>query len=259
MTEEFRYRSKGFVNVPYNWYKYKRGTLFFDRDPDSISGLLLPCYHAGCFRIARSTLSDSLVYGTAYRFEPLPSQIRQRESALLGLMLDRLRCAWPQPHLPVEVWLKITPFLLHESAAALAVEAMMSAPELVLARYTGLFSTLDLSQNVYASYVKFEGVRYVKLLRNATAQEAREGEYLLLDAAKHANVCHVHIAFDICGIRQVQFASSGRILPKTEPVRGLWWRRLSIPEGLSKIYHGPSGVSNQIPEPLLPAGTKPFI
>jgi len=142
--------------------------------------------------------------------------------------------AFPQPHLPTELWLKIADLLTSLSAAAgVAQITLQDAPgPSKLARY---LTMLDLSQDVYASYVRFEGVRYIKTLRNTNKTQAAAGEYRLLDASKGRSIHKVYVAFDHLGVRQVQFACPNRVLPGPDTVPGLWWKQLCRGKGIPSL------------------------
>jgi hypothetical protein len=197
----------------------------------------VPCYHVKCFRFGRSVLSPAYLANTAYEFEPTPSEDRRRENALRSNAAGAggLPQLFPLQHLPAELWLKIARLVVREWAIATVPRVVLSVGPFLVDHIGGRVE-VDLSRDVYASYASFEGVRYIQALRNATKVEAEiTGEHLILDAAKSPSIHSIHLAFDHLGIRQVLFVSPNRILSGPDSAPGLWWRRLSRQEGISKI------------------------
>jgi len=196
---------------------------------------LVPCYHIACFHVAQAALSPELFVALAYQFQPTRLDSRRREVYLQHQAAGQLGQAFAKPHLPTELWLKIAALLVSVSAAAgVAQIKLKDAPS--PSKPASSLSMLDLSRDVYASYVQFEGVRYIKALRNRRRAQAAAREYLILDAAKARTIHKVYVAFDHLGVRQVQFACPNRVLPGSGSVPGLWWKHLSREEGISRLW-----------------------
>jgi hypothetical protein len=213
----------------------------------------MPCCHSGCFKSAQDCLTRELLLAAEHWFDLSPSQARRREASLRQTMVGNLRQAFPDRHLPDELWLNIAARLVREFAASLLLQAasQVEMPKLEhLNQQHVTKPTVSLFQPVYATYVMFEGIRYIHNLRNATEAEAREGEHLLLAPESGQIIDRVYVGSDHFGIRLVRFASSGRVLPEAGFPPGLWWTCLTKENGI-QWFQALSDVSAN-PCPLLP-------
>lgn len=241
ISEKFRFRARqGWTSSKYDstgtWseVKYDGHRIHMCCHTCRRKQAVVPCYHFECFRVGQSSLSPKLLGALAYNFDPPPLGERQREMLLKHRTVEGLRRAFPLVHLPVELWFKIAePLIRQVAVAAVAQTELGDAQDPWQSPDDGL--KIDLSRDVYASYVLFDGVRYIRALRNATEAEAAPGESLVLNPATDRVVDKVHIAFDHLGVRGVQFASADRVLPGADSVPGLWWRQLRQSDGISII------------------------
>ncbi|KXX73655.1 putative tRNA sulfurtransferase [Madurella mycetomatis] len=201
------------------------------------------CFHATCVRINRQVPSPKKFFAaTRYLFETSAREDRQRELLLQRLMVEVLRRAFTNSHLPVELWFRVARHLVREFAIITAQSQVRV--------HASAGAQIDLSRDVYASYAIFEGIRYLKTLRNATEAEAERGEYLLMDARRGRVVQHIYIAFDHLGIRQVQFASANRVLPGPGAIPGgMKLRGISV---VSEALRIPAGPGWPVREPASP-------
>lgn len=95
-------------------------------------------------------------------------------------------------------------------------------------------SLVDLSRDVYAQYVRIEGVLYVRSLYNSSSSEDKSGEVQVFKPCQGRVVRSIYIRYDHLGIRDICFA-----LPKDDllnnPVCGIWWTELSREDGILQV------------------------
>jgi hypothetical protein len=169
-----------------------------------------------------SGVLPELLSVTNHDFESLALECRRREAFFQPLIIDKLRDVFAPVHLPTEIWIKIAAHLVRECAVVTAQTQVQKYKD------KALDCEIDLSKDVYASYVLFDGVRYIQSLRNITKAEAEEGEYRILDASKAGTVDKMYTAFDHLGIRELQFAAPNRVLAGPDSILGVWWRHVSM-------------------------------
>jgi hypothetical protein len=153
-------------------------------------------------------------------------------------MVVNLRQAFPDRHLPDELWLDISTLLIREFATLLLLQAasQVEMPKLGdLNQQLVTKPTVSFLQPVYATYVMFEGTRYIQDLRNATEAEECEGEQLLLPPESGRTMDRVYVGSDHFGVRSVRFASSDRVLPGADFAQGLWWTCLTKDNGIQSF------------------------
>lgn len=224
ISNEFRFERGGWAKVSYKGFRIH---MCCGRC-GPYSAETAHCFHATCVKINRQVPSPRKFFAaTRYLFETSPREDRQRELILQRLMVEALRRAFATSHLPVELWFRIARHLVREFAIITA--------QAQVRHHASAGVQIDLSRDVYASYAIFEGIRYLKTLRNTTEAEAERGEYLLMDARRGRAVQDIYIAFDHLGIRQVQFASPNRVLPGPAAIPGVWWRHLTSEGGISTV------------------------
>lgn len=172
-------------------------------------------------------MSPKFLATTHYSFRPPILEEQRRTDHILQILTERVKVFWTKG-LPDELCRMIAGFLIREAAVVTAQE---------LANQESVSnSILDLSQDVYVRYIRIDGIRYVRSLRNASRPAVEPGEELLLDAQTARNIRNIHIGEDHLGIRHVQIPPSGNVSSKPElSLPGLWWRQLSELGGISKL------------------------
>lgn len=185
------------------------------------------CFHGQCYDFRLYTVSPKFLATTHYSFRPPILEEQRRTDHILQILTERVKVFWTKG-LPDELCRMIAGFLIREAAVVTAQE---------LANQESVSnSILDLSQDVYVRYIRIDGIRYVRSLRNASRPAVEPGEELLLDAQTARNIRNIHIGEDHLGIRHVQIPPSGNVSSKPElSLPGLWWRQLSELGGISKL------------------------
>lgn len=181
----------------------------------------VPFFHRRCFEFTLNLITPNFLAATEYNFQPPSYDSRRRHDLIRSLLLPKLPV-----RLPHEILAMVAEFLVHECAVVTAQEQMLqdASPS---------ESLVDLTRNVYAEYHKFDGVYYIKSLRNSGSKKGKN-KLLLLDVQKKGTVCKVFVAEDHLGIRSVQFAPSNTTsMPR--PIPGAWWKDISRPGGITKI------------------------
>ncbi|QPG94272.1 hypothetical protein C2857_005567 [Epichloe festucae Fl1] len=104
-------------------------------------------------------------------------------------------------------------------------------------------SAIDLTLDVYATYVSIEGVSYLRSLRNSPPKIDAKGRRIL--DARHSRVIRtIYVGYDHVGIRHVHFD-----LPEQGDIRslyldccGIWWKQLTRNSGLSRLVTQSDGL-----------------
>ncbi|CVK92453.1 uncharacterized protein FMAN_07349 [Fusarium mangiferae] len=163
------------------------------------------CFHARCHESRFYSITPAFLAATHYTYSLSLSEERRRARYIQQALAYNLQHAglWPR-ELPTELWTMVAGLLLEDCAALTAQEQLHgcdSAEEY----------TLDLTQHVYASYVKMDGQSYVKNLRNTARTDVKgESHIILLTPGIYAEENEgkdMFVAEDHLGIRQIVFVS----------------------------------------------------
>ncbi|KAM5352737.1 hypothetical protein ACJ41O_005459 [Fusarium nematophilum] len=180
------------------------------------------CFHGRCHEFRFYSVTPTFLAATHYAFAPGVSDERRRADYIqqaLSRNLQRAGC-WPR-ELPPELWLMVARLLVEPSAVLTAQEQVHGCDA------TG-DSVLDLTQPIYASYVKIDGRCYVKSLQNIAGASPNKGTRLLLPAPSTEGR-DIFVAEDHLGVRQVVFVSPKRRdeWRRNHPnLPGAWWRHV---------------------------------
>ncbi|KAG5766485.1 hypothetical protein H9Q72_005450 [Fusarium xylarioides] len=166
---------------------------------------------------------DTFLAATCYSYDPPLSEERRRARYIEQALVYNLQQArlWPR-ELATELWTMVAGLLLEDCAAFTAQEQLRecdSAEEY----------TIDLTQPVYASYVKIDGRVYVKNLRNT----GKTDFHMLLTpgiCADENEGMDMFVAEDHLGIRQIIFASPKRCdewCRSHSSAPSAWWKHIS--------------------------------
>ncbi|KAI1103613.1 hypothetical protein F4804DRAFT_352833 [Jackrogersella minutella] len=193
------------------------------------------CFHDDCYKFARrnfGTFDISPVFEAVSRFNfhpPLSGELnKQRDKRLEALIVRNIKKEpWPK-HFPNELWLMIARYLLRECAMSTALQQAITPPS--------HDSFINLSRDVYAQYVMFDGTFYLKGLENSDSPVG--GAKLLSQGNKgRSKVRKIYIVEDHLGIRNIEFLSQYDAKPPAHDLEamGMWGRRISDPNGISVI------------------------
>ncbi|KAI1209198.1 uncharacterized protein F4807DRAFT_467816 [Annulohypoxylon truncatum] len=196
------------------------------------------CFHAECSVFARNILkiedvSQNFLDGTRFGFAPplWGGLERFRANRLSELLAEKLKKEYWPKSLPNEIWRMITDNFVRECAIVTAYEQTLSAS-------LPPGNTINLSRDVYAEYTTFDGIRYLKTLRNP---EDRKGHgELVLRGQEVGSIREVYVIDDHFGVRDLLFVSDkdrlDRILPSPSSLpSGTWVRRISTPLGIWNV------------------------
>lgn len=183
------------------------------------------CFHGHCYETRFYSVTPAFLAATHYTFTPSVGEEQRRAEHIQRALARNLQWAvvWPQK-LPRELWLMVAGLLVQDCAT-------ITAQEQVQASNTVDDSVLDLTQSVYASYVKIDGRYYVKSLQNKAGASGGKGTCLVLPArTARQESKDMFVAEDHLGIRRVVFISPKRRDEwcRNHPsVLGAWWRHIS--------------------------------
>ncbi|KAJ4323629.1 hypothetical protein N0V84_004237 [Fusarium piperis] len=173
-------------------------------------------FHSSCFKFKPFTISNDFLAITAHSTRLSELEESRRFKRIQRLLAPKIYELLPA-NFPFELMTMIAGHLVRESA-------------MVTAKNQSVFSqasdiTVNLSEDVYASYSVVDGVRYISSLRNLDTDNG--GEYhRVLNAKQQGVVSSIRICEDHLGIKFVQFLPLTTSPSKAPVVRG-WWRDIS--------------------------------
>lgn len=176
--------------------------------------------HSQCRFFQLHEISESFLATTHYTFQPSSREEKRRAERTEKLLANKLQGTITSDSFPLELWLMVASYLTRECA-------VITGQEQALKRSSTQDDIIDIQGFMFASYVIFDGVQYVKTLRSSTRTDAAEGERLLQDSRKTSVIKKVYIAEDHLGIRMVLFRSPDSFLSDSCASQGLWWRAIS--------------------------------
>lgn len=177
------------------------------------------CFHEDCFAFKSFSLSPNFKHATHYDFTPSASDEVLRSRRIQRTLARKLALG-VMGGMPEELGYMVAEHLVRECS-------IVTCQELTLQSH-GSDSEVDLSRDVYATYVSFEGIQYVQSLSN-DSPASRHGAKteLLLDAKHGDSLRNVYVAYDHLGIRRVYMETSkSPSPPAVPPTRGVWWSGL---------------------------------
>ncbi|KAF5020171.1 hypothetical protein F66182_7811 [Fusarium sp. NRRL 66182] len=187
------------------------------------------CYHDSCYEFRFYSVTLAFLDATLYSFEPSAREKMRRTRYIRQELSRNLQrtSKWPR-ELPAELWHMVAGYLLEDCATLTAQEQVYDCDN------TGE-SELDLTRSVFASFVKVDGLYYVKDLHN-TAEASTGMQTCVLPAAtmlanqekKQADK-DLFVAQDHLGIRRFVFVSAKHCEEwcRNPPnVPGAWWKHI---------------------------------
>ncbi|VUC36974.1 unnamed protein product, partial [Clonostachys rosea] len=181
-------------------------------------------FHEVCLRGLRGEALREVLYRTAYSYVPFPQEFKRRLLCLKDMFAPRLELLQPLPN-----ELKI--MVVERCLPSLTTQYILSADSIEHGDFE-----LDLTEPIWARYIKFEGHYYVSALTNRPPVTDGPGaepkdQYMLKMEKPEGPVVGMHIALDHLGIRKVVLSGNNKVNPadyKTNPSLGGW---VSLPLG----------------------------
>lgn len=187
-----------------------------------------PCFHDDCLSARLFLVSPKFLATTEYSYTPSICEERQRQGLILRTLAAKLKRG-SLNQLSRELCHMVAGYLVHECA-------VVTAQELAL-NLCASGCSIDLSRDVYASYVNIDGIPYIQCLRNSpcSGREAR-GERLF-ESGQARLVRRIYVGYDYVGVRHILFVSCKDELAaySTLYTRRLWWRELVRDDGIMEV------------------------
>ncbi|KAI0882241.1 uncharacterized protein GGS22DRAFT_191411 [Annulohypoxylon maeteangense] len=200
------------------------------------------CYHPECWKFALDTyktralseyferaISPNFERATRFSFCPplWGMQEKERAGRLRNLLAGKLKKEqWPMT-LPNETWGMIASYLIRESVIVTAFEQTFGDPT--------PNSRIYFDKDVYAEYVMFEGIRYLKSVRNAGGPMGHR-DTLILRGQDTGTIRQGYILEDHFGIRDVLFTADEEHQPPNRFIPlGVWVRHISDSDGIQSV------------------------
>lgn len=177
------------------------------------------CFHEGCYAFKPSPLSPNFIPATHYDFTPSASDGVRRRRRIRRTLARKLGSG-VLAAMPEELCLMVAEHLVRECAITTCQE---------LTSYSGGRDTdVDLTSDVYVTYVSVEGIHYVQSLDNEPRKRGGGKVELLFDSKRQGAVQKAYVAYDHLGIRDIFLDTPPKDgPPPSSPVtRGVWWERL---------------------------------
>lgn len=175
-----------------------------------------------CAKHAPSTSRTSLLKVLEYQYKPSPIETSTRLTWLQSKSARILKHA--KPHLPQELRLQIARYLLQGTALhRCAVAYTHTLPKNI----ESSSSRIRLSAEIWARFIKFEGIQYISSLANSR-DDYHTTCVFTPDPAQLADC--ILIGENYLGVMQILFCSSVHI-PAVERHHGLWWRIIRLRGG----------------------------
>lgn len=175
------------------------------------------CFHQDCYAFKPSPLAPNFIPATHHDFTPDPAGELPRRRRLQRTLARKLGLG-VMAGVPAELRYMVAEHLVRECA-------VISCQELTSLSH-GSGAEVDLSRDVYATYVSFEGIHYVQSLDNNPRPSGGKAQ-LLFDSKQGHPLRNIYVAYDHLGIRDVYVETSENPLPPSVPAtRGMWWRSL---------------------------------
>ena len=177
------------------------------------------CFHQDCYAFKPSPLSHNFIPATHHDFTPdRPAEARR--SRRIQRTLARKLGQGALPGMPAELRYMVAQHLVRECA-------VVSCQELTSQSH-GSGAEIDLSRDVYATYVSFEGIQYVQTLGNDPPPGGGQAAELLFEAKQGHSSLNIHVGYDHLGVRGIHVKTPENPLPPFFPAtRGMWWKGFS--------------------------------
>lgn len=178
------------------------------------------CFHQDCYAFKPSPLSPNFIPATHHDFTPSASDGVRRRRRIQRTLTRKLGLGILSA-MPEELCYMVAEHLIRECV-------IINLQELTSQFYVFPLD-VDLSRDVYATYVSFEGIQYVQSLQNNPHPDSGDkmGE-LLFDAEQGHDLRNVYVSYDHLGVRGVHMETSEITSPPSVlATRGMWWRSLS--------------------------------
>ena len=198
-----------------------------------VDGFHYNCYH---FRLSEFTygLPRRLAF-TEYRERPPADHDTLRRRYIAHALSPKLGSSFLKG-LPGEICHMVADLLVRESAIVSFQEiATVSAPPV---------HKVDLSSDIYAQFVKIEGVGYIQALSNEQSTNAKGQVRVFKTRRRRAVqsvysrmrvVPNVYFRRDHFGFRSVWFTLPGDELSRSLEAKGVWWTKASCDEGFQQV------------------------
>ncbi|KAH0427535.1 hypothetical protein CcaCcLH18_09600 [Colletotrichum camelliae] len=183
------------------------------------------CYHVDCYQLRLYSITPTFLTATEYSFTPSPDEERRRSEYIRQILACKLeQMVFGAQSLPYELWLMVARHLVRQCALHMAQSQVRAADKVG-------DTVLDLTQSVFASYLKINGRYYIKRLQNSPDPSSGSGCCLLLPAqnSREEDV-NIFVAEDHIGIRRVVFVSPKQLEERCRSqssVPSAWWKHIS--------------------------------
>ncbi|KAJ0159919.1 hypothetical protein CTA2_8892 [Colletotrichum tanaceti] len=194
-----------------------------------LNGQVTGC-HSICADFKLKATITSCLRVLAHQYEPLPCETAMRMRWLRTRFSSTVLLP-TRPRLPQELRLQIAAEFLRDAA---------DASRFAMAQTRHLPSDMQMetrrvhvSADIWASFVEYEGVRYLASVRNGSDNIHKWPIYQVDPAGPVCSV--VHVAENYLGIRKLLFCRSARDTPLMTRQPGLWWRTILLTPGRDQV------------------------
>ncbi|KAI0149967.1 hypothetical protein F4776DRAFT_672115 [Hypoxylon sp. NC0597] len=195
------------------------------------------CFHAECYQSTNVfKITPQFRAAIRYSFQPPVhgSSAKYRNDRLHGVVVRDLKREPFPKQLPNEIWRII--------ARSAPMEFLMFSSHEQVRRIQTRDSFVEFSRDVYARFIMYGGLSYLKELSNSPSPDSK-GEVLLFRGQPMRKVRKIYIAGDHLGVRGVKFVSVDSPDPPgpSPNIPGAWWRRIVYDNGIDSIRTATDG------------------
>lgn len=236
-TEHLTVISPSKVSSPFRFVQYETEKLGTDGTLHMCGKRSCPweyprvyCVHETCIRTAFLDLTPELFATSDLMFTP-PIKVQASRRSHLKARLTETLCEEALQNFPMEVCGMIAEHLIVEYAAVSCQMRFMASQKLPKTSVL-----IDLSADIFAGFIKYDGGQYVRSLYNA-CDPISKGDICIYKAQERASYV-VHAGWDHLGVRQIVIENSDKRRERKalqDKQLGVWWTTLSREGGIRKF------------------------
>ncbi|KJZ72249.1 hypothetical protein HIM_08391 [Hirsutella minnesotensis 3608] len=170
-------------------------------------------------------MSWNYLAATKYDFNPSIQVELRRRNRIKWAVTKRLKQSF-LPQMSEELCQMVAGYILCEMAAIALHERAKDVQPATC--------TIDLTQDVYATYIDIEGILYLQSLRNTPLQD-KGSSRCIYDAQQARAIRTIYIEYDHLGIRGIYFDAPNREGLSSRDCCGVWWTAVARESRLLRI------------------------
>ncbi|KAK1772530.1 hypothetical protein QBC33DRAFT_13986 [Phialemonium atrogriseum] len=152
------------------------------------------CFHDACYRFKLFLITSKYLAATEYSFSLPVRDGLKRRGRIQRTFAKKLKLAFLN-QLPQEICHMVAGYLVRECAIVTSQELALDV--------SAFNSLVDLSHDVYAQYVRIEGVLYLRSLHNKSFSEGKGENVRVFKACSRRPIRNIYIRYDYIGVGHI--------------------------------------------------------